>query len=140
MKYLVPFLFIVTLAITCNKENFEPPVFQCSVKAKADCKDSLKITYSFSFDRNERFLIESQIWVQHETDSTVFCLAAMAAKFTQANTVTELEVRNVVDSVRFDRALNCQDKGKVKIVTDIYEQSLADFRYKKCGIVFYYQK
>lgn len=137
------YLILLLAFITCNEPEKEisEPDFQCYVKAKYECiADTSNFVYSVSFDRDERILIEAEYWVQNEINPNQYCIASRSFRFTRSNIVTTLNRTEVLDSLRYLRLINCSDEGQVKIVLNVYEQSLSDHKRKVCSSEFYINK
>lgn len=137
-KFIVITLF--TLFLFCSKEESPKPNFNCSLNISFTCNNDFTPVYKIELDRKERVLVQSEYWVQSEIDSNQFCHAANGVLYTQTGYSATIKDVRVLDSLRYERFKNCKDKGKIKIIAAIHEQSLTDFQYKRCEFEFYYQK
>lgn len=135
---LVLIVFIISISFCSQKEIFEP-IYECSIKAKAECQNGkLFFYYSVAFDRQERLIIESEFWIRN--DATTYCLAAKGSEWSQGNQIRKMDNFNVIDSSYFNRMMDCNDTSDLRINVSAYEQSLTDYQNKSCSTSFFYIK
>ena len=140
--YLTVFLIIISILILlisrCAKEKDFEPIYECSIKFKAEKTDKVRFYYSVAFDRPERLIIESEFWIRQ--DENTYCLAAFGSVWSNGNTIREMSNLEIVDTGYYERMINVKDTSDLRINATAYEQSLNDYQNKSCSTSFFYIK